>query len=73
MKAVKEAKKIMKAHLETGADRTIEGITLNNGGTDFKCLYFMTPAAFERLGLDYEKCNAITCASTVFFDSWVKK
>ena len=79
MKAVKAAKKIMKAYKETGADRYIQGFPYNNGETDFKCLYFMTPAAFERLGLDYDKTNAVTCtsqrtgASTVFFDVWIKK
>ncbi len=78
MNAVKEAKKIMKAYKEKGTARTINGIKLNNGSKDFACLYFMTPASFERLGLDYNKCNAVTYttastgASTVFFDKWVK-
>ncbi|WP_230397867.1 N-acetylmuramoyl-L-alanine amidase [Novisyntrophococcus fermenticellae] len=70
--AVQEARKIMKAYKKDGTVRTISGITLPSGKTDFNYLYFMTPAAFDKLGLDKVECSTMTYKDHIFFEKWVK-
>ena len=68
--AVAEAKSLMAAHKLAGADRNITSLPMPDGKTDFDCLFFMTPAAFARLGLDETACEAFTRDGTTFFTNW---
>lgn len=72
MQAVNAAKSIMNAYKTNGTKRVVEGITMPQGQDDFCYLFFMTPAAFERLGLDEERCNSVTYRDTIFFENWVR-
>ena len=72
LEAVTEARKIMETHKTTGANRVIDGITMPESMPDFNCLFFMTNAAFERLGLDAKKCNSLVYKNTTFFEKWIR-
>lgn len=71
--AAAKALEIMENHKNSGASRVIDGITLPDGKTDFDYLYFMTPSAFDSLGLDKEKCDFMQYNGHVFFKNWIKK
>ena len=72
-KAVAKARAIMKAYQNKGTPRTVEGLTMPNGKKDFDYLGFMTPAAFENAGLDWEATDAFTYLNTTFYTRWIKK
>lgn len=72
LEAAKTAVNIMENRKKTGAPRTVDGITLPNGKTDFDYLYFMTPSAFSDLGLNQEKCDSVQYNGHIFFKYWVK-
>ena len=71
--AVQAARGIMNAYLTSGTPRTVEGLTMPAGKTDFDYEGFMTPAAFESVGLDWEKTEAFTYLNTTFYTRWIKK
>lgn len=73
LEAVQEARKIMRLYKESGKKRVVEGFTMPEGKDDFSYLFFMTPAAFEKLGLDSEKSNSTIHNGHIFFEKWVKK
>ena len=78
------SEKIMNDYKTKGTNRVVPGF--GDTRADFDYLFFMTPAAFERLNLDPEKCEAYTytykgttstggtyTSSHIFFVNWVKK
>ena len=71
--AASKALEIMNAYKTEGKERQIEGITLPNNKTDFNYLGFMTPAAFERVGLDPVATEAFQVDGTMFYTKWIKK
>lgn len=71
--AVDIAIEIMADYIYEGKDRTIDGVTLPNGKTDFDYLGFMTPAAFESCNLDPVKTEAIQIDDVMFFTKWITK
>lgn len=72
LEAVQEARRIMNEYKSNGANRTIQGITMPAGQNDFNYLFFMTQAAFDRLGLDADKCNSLVHNGHIFFEKWIK-
>lgn len=71
--AVARARNIMNAYQTSGTPRTVDGLTMPEGKTDFNYMGFMTPAAFEEAGLDWEKTEAFTYLNTTFYTTWIKK
>ena len=71
--AVKRARAILDAYNNNGTPRTVEGLTMPEGKTDFNYMGFMTPKAFENAGLDWEKTDAFTHMNTTFYTTWIKK
>ena len=71
--AAEKALEIMDAYKTEGKERQIEGVTLPNGKTDFDYLGFMTPEAFERVGLDPVATEAFQIDDVVFYTKWIKK
>ena len=71
--AVQKAREIMDAYINSGIERTVEGLTMPEGKTDFNYLGFMTPEAFEKAGLDPVKTEAFTYKNITFFTKWIKK
>lgn len=71
--AVKRARSIMEAYQNSNTPRTVTGLNMPNGKTDFDYLGFMTPAAFESAGLDWEKTEAFTYLNTTFYTKWITK
>ena len=77
--AADTSEKIMNDYKTNGTNRVIPGF--GDTRADFDYLYFMTPAAFERLNLDPEKCVTYTytyqgatyTSSHIFFVNWVRK
>lgn len=63
----------MDAYINSGIERTVEGLTMPEGKTDFNYLGFMTPEAFEKAGLDPVKTEAFTYKNITFFTKWIKK
>ncbi len=72
MEAVQDAKSIMNDYLNNGTPRKIEGISSEYNIEDFGCLYFVTPAAFERQNLDPVKCETFQYKNMIFFNKWIK-
>lgn len=72
MEAVQAAKSIMNDYLNNGTPRKIEGISSEYNIGDFGCLYFVTPAAFERQNLDPVKCETFQYKNMIFFNKWIK-
>ena len=73
MEAVQAAKSIMNEYINNGTPRRIDGISSEYNVEDFGCLYFVTPAAFERQGLDPVRCETFQYKNTVFFNKWIKR
>ena len=71
--AVTIARSIMDAYQTSGTPRTVEGLNMPEGKTDFDYMGFMTPAAFDKAGLDPEKTYAFTHLNTTFYTTWIKK
>lgn len=72
MEAVQAAKSIMNDHINNGTPRKIDGISSEYDVEDFGCLYFVTPAAFERQKLDPVKCETFQYKNIIFFNKWIK-
>ena len=71
--AVKRARSIMEAYQNSNTPRTVTGLNMPNGKTDFNYLGFMTPAAFESAGLDWVKTEAFTYLNITFYTTWITK
>ena len=71
--AVSRARSTMEAYKSSGTPRTVVGLNMPEGKTDFDYMGFMTPAAFDKAGLDPEKTYAFTHLNTTFYTSWIKK
>lgn len=71
--AVSKAKAIMAEYQTNGTPRTVEGLTMPNGKTDFNYLGFMTPAAFEQCNLDPVATEAFIWLNTEFYTRWITK
>ena len=71
--AVKRARSIMEAYQNSNTPRTVTGLNMPNGKTDFNYLGFMTPAAFESAGLDWVKTEAFTYLNITFYTTWIIK
>lgn len=71
--AVKAARQIMNAYKTNGTPRTVDGLTMPDGKTDFDYLGFMAPWAFEDCNLDWEKTDAFTYKNTTFYTKWITK
>lgn len=71
--AVATAKSIMAAYKQNGTPRTVEGLNMPNGKTDFDYLGFMTPAAFDQCNLDPIATDAFIWLNTEFYTRWIKK
>ncbi|MDD7740558.1 MAG: cell wall hydrolase, partial [Lachnospiraceae bacterium] len=81
--AVDESEEIMSMYLSEGKNRVIDDF--GDSREDFDYLYFMTPEAFEKQGLDPDACITYTytyrwnvngeekSSSHIFFVKWVKK
>ncbi len=72
MEAVQAAKNIMNNYLNFGTPRKIDGISSEYNIEDFGCMYFVTPAAFERQKLDPVKCETFQYKNIIFFNKWIK-
>ena len=71
--AVAAARAIMEDYQKNGTPRTVEGLTMPEGKTDFDYMGFMTPAAFKNAGLDWEATDAFTYMNTTFYTRWIKE
>ena len=78
--AVRNAMSTYKLYKEGKGKRLINGVTLPSGKKEFDYLYFMTPKAFENLGLDEKKCDVLYLSPSsdkykghIFFNKWVEK
>lgn len=71
--AVQTAKNIMAAYKNNGTPRTVNGLTMPEGKTDFNYLGFMTPAAFAQCNLDPVATEAFIYSNTEFYTRWITK